>query len=119
VDINSVACIRFANGGYASLTCGGNCPTWTSNLYFQGDGAQLEISPHGGNFRVVSQTKKLDIRTVPEGWDVPTVSPVRNFADVIMGKATPRCGGRVGILLADLMDALYASAASGKTVKVK
>ncbi len=119
VDINAVACIRFANGAMATVTSGGNCPTWKSQLTLQGANARMEISPHGGDFLVNGRGLARDIRKVPRGWKVPTVSPSRNFADVILGKAEPRCGGDVGILLADLMDALYASAATGKRVKVK
>jgi predicted dehydrogenase len=119
VDINAVGCIRFANGGMAAITSGGNCPSWYSHLIVQGDNALLEVSPHGGNFRVNGRGMKKDITAVPKRWKVPTVTPARNFADVILGKAEPRCSGHLGILLADLMDALYASADSGKPVKVK
>ena len=119
VDINAVGVIRFANGCMATTTSGGNCPSWKSHLTFQGANARMEISPHGGDFLVRGEKLKKDIRTVPRGWKIPTVTPARNFADAIAGKAEPRCGGRLGILLADLMDGLYASAASGKPVRIK
>ena len=119
VDINAVACLRFANGAMATVTSGGNCPTWKSLLTLQGANARMEISPHGGDFLVNGSGLARDIRKVPRGWKIPTVSPSRNFADVILGRAEPRCGGEIGILLADLMDALYESAATGKCVKVK
>ena len=118
VDINAVATIRFANGCLGSLASGGNCPSFHSHLIFQGANALMEISPHGGNFRVASRKLKTEITAVPRGWKVPTVSPVRNFADAIRRKAKPRCTGRLGILLADLMDALYESARAGKPAKV-
>ena len=118
VDINAVGCIKFANGAMAAITSGGNCPSWYSHLILQGDNALMEISPHGGNFRVNSRKFKKDVTAVPKRWKVPTVTPTRNFADVILGKAEPRCGGRLGILLADLMDALYESADKGRPVKV-
>ena len=35
VDINAVGAIRFANGCMATVTSGGNCPTWKSHLIFQ------------------------------------------------------------------------------------
>jgi len=118
VDINAVGVVRFASGAMASLTSGGNCPSWKSHLIFQGENALMEISPHGGNFRVHGKGMKKEITGVPKGWKVPTVSPVRNFADAVMGRAKPRCPGRLGILLADLMDRLYASAASGRSVRM-
>lgn len=118
VDINAVGCIRFANGAMATVTSGGNCPSWKSHLVLQGDGAMMEISPHGGNFRVQGRNVPKEITGVPKGWKIPTVTPDRNFADCILGRAEPRCGGWLGILLADLMDALYLSARTGKLVKV-
>ena len=118
VDINAVAAIRFANGCMGSITSGGNCSAWYSHLVLQGAKAVMEISPHGGNFKVQGGSLKRAIRSVPVGWAIPTVNPARNFADAILGKAEPRCGGRLGILLADLMDGLYKSARTGMPVKV-
>lgn len=118
VDINAVGCVRFANGCMGSITSGGNCPSFRSFLSVQGSGAYMEISPHGGQFQVRSKKAGLDIAKVPRGWKVPTVTPARNFADVIQGRAEPRCGGHLGILLADLMDGLYQSVRTGRKAKV-
>ena len=120
VDINAVLCMKFANGAMASVTSGGDCNAWHSHLILQGKNAKMEISPHGGDFSVEGGNLPKKITKPPRGWKIPTVSPSRNFADVILGKVdAPRCGGDVGILLADLMDAIYASIDSGKPVKVK
>ena len=118
VDINAVGGIRFANGCMGSITSGGNCDTWFSHLILQGAKAIMEISPHGGSFRVHGRGMARQITRVPPRWDIPSVAPARNFADAIQGRAEPRCGGHLGIMLADLMDALYASASSGKPVSV-
>ncbi len=118
VDINAVACIRFANGCMGSITSGGNCPTWKSHLTFQGDKARMEISPHGGDFLINGRGLKEDITAAPKSWKIPTVTPARNFADAILNKAKPRCAGRLGIMLADLMDALYESADRNEPVRV-
>ncbi len=119
VDINAVGWVKFANGAMGSLTSGGNCRTWKSHLTFQCENARLEISPHGGDFLINGAGVEPEITGVPKGWDVPGVSPIKNFQDVILGKEQePRCGGRVGILLADLMDAIYESIdGGGKVVK--
>lgn len=120
VDINAVGCIRFASGAMATITSGGNCPAWKTMLTFQCNKARLEISPHQEKRFRICRDRKRDILRVPKDFDVPTVRPMRNFVDVILGKEPePRCGGRMGILLADLMDALYESANTGKVVKVK
>ena len=119
VDINAVGCMKFANGALGSVTSGGNSNSWRSHLIIQCKHAKIEISPHGGDFSIGGDHVKKEIKRVPRGWKIPTVSPSRNFADVILGKTQPRCGGDIGLMLADLMDALYESAASGKLVKVK
>ncbi len=119
VDINAVGLIRFANGCMGTITSGGNCRSWKSHVMLQGEDAFMEISAHGGDFRVHGNALKKEIRAVPKGWKVPTISPARNYANCILGKDTPRCGGRVGILMSDLMDALYESAATGKPARVR
>jgi predicted dehydrogenase len=119
VDINAVTCMKFANGAMANVTSGGNCRSWKSHLTLQCKDAKIEISPHGGDFNINGGGLEKDIKKPPRGWKVPTVSPSRNFADVILGKARPRCGGDVGILLADLMDAIYESIETGKLIKLK
>ena len=119
VDINAVACIRFASGAMATITSGGDCSSWKSHLTIQCEKGRMEISPHGGGFLIARGGYKRDIRKTPKSFDIPSTSPICNFADVILGKEKePRCGGRVGILLADLMDAMYKSAETGKVVKV-
>lgn len=119
VDINAVATIRFANGCMATMTSGGDCPSWKSHLILQGDNAIMEISPHGGDFRVHRDYMKKEITAVPRGWKIKSVTPVRNFTDSILGKDTPRCPAQLGGRMADLMDALYESASAGKPVKVR
>lgn len=114
VDINGVATVKFANGTLATINSGGNCNTWYSHLVFQGSDALMHISPHGGSFRVTSRSRGRDILRVPKSWPIGTVSPIRNFADCILGRAEPRCGGRLGILVSDLMDLIYRSVGTGR-----
>jgi len=117
VDINAVAAVRFENGAMATITSGGNCDTWFSHLIFQGENALMEISPHGGSFRVTGRGMARDIKSVPRGWKIPSVSPARNFADCILGRDEPRCGGRLGILVSGLMDLIYKSARTGRPAR--
>lgn len=118
VDINAVGVIRFANGCLGTITSGGNCPIFHSHVILQGSKALMEISPHGGNFRITGDGFKSDITKVPADWKIPTVSPVRNFTDVVLGRDKPRCTGELGVLLADLMDALYESVRTAKPFKI-
>ncbi|MFB3890444.1 MAG: Gfo/Idh/MocA family protein [Phycisphaerae bacterium] len=121
VDINAVVVIKFANGCMATVTSGGNTAGWKSHLHIQGENAMMEISPHGGDFKVYAQKWKEPITAPPPAFvkKNPKVSPIENFAQAIAGKAKLRCTGHVGILVADLMDAIYASVRSGKPVKVR
>ena len=119
VDINAVGTIKFADGTMAAIMSGGNCKAWKSHLIFEGREGLMEISPHGGDFRVQGSDFKKDITGVPRGWKIKTVSPIENFRDAILGKAEPRCKGRVGIILSDVMDGLYESIASGQPVKIR
>lgn len=118
VDINAVGGIRFANGCIGSITSGGNCAAWKSHVIFQGKDACLEIPAHGGDFQIYGKAFPQTLTAVPANWKVPTVSPIRNFADAIAGKAPLRCTGRIGILMADLMKAMYQSAKTARVVKV-
>lgn len=116
VDINAVATVRFQNGVMATINSGGNCNTWYSHLVFQGQNALMHISPHGGSFCVTGRGLKRDITAVPKRWPAPSVTPARNFADSILGRTEPRCGGRLGILVSDLMDLIYKSVRTGQPV---
>lgn len=118
VDINAVGTIKFANGCLGALTCGGNSNAWLSQVHVQCADAMMTISAHGGDFHVTGRPLKKDITDVPRGWKLPTVSPARNFADCILGKAKPRCDGRLGIILSDLMDGLYQSIETGQPAKI-
>lgn len=118
VDINAVVVIRFANGCMATVTSGGNSAGWKSHLHIQGENAMMEISPHGGDFRVYSRAMKEEITAPPKGWKVPRVSPIENFVQAVAGKAQLRCTGELGILVADLMDGIYASVKTGLPVKM-
>ncbi len=118
VDINAVGTIRFANGCMATITSGGNCPSWKSHMMLQGANAFMEISPHGGSFTVNGSQLKAPIIAPPKSWKIKTVTPAKNFYDSILGKDTPRCPGRLGVILSDLMDALYESVRIGGPARV-
>jgi predicted dehydrogenase len=46
------------------------------------------------------------------------LTPIRNFVDALKDNDTLRCDGRYGVLLAELMEAIYRSAETGSPVDV-
>jgi predicted dehydrogenase len=44
---------------------------------------------------------------------------VRHFKDCIQGKASPIIGAKEGVVLMQMIDAIYKSAETGKSVEVK
>jgi len=118
VDINAVATVRFANGCLAGITSGANCNTMYAGLFVQGQQGLLELDPFGGRITLTLGEEPKPVEGVPRRFPVRTVSPVRNFADAILGRAEPRCDGHLGVLLAELVAAFYASAASGRPAAV-
>ena len=119
VDINAVATIRFANGCLGTITSGGNCAAWKSHIIIQGSRGMIEIGAHGGDFSVTGADFKKPITTVPRGFKFKTVLPAKNFYEAICGKAEPRCPGRIGVILADLMDGIYESVRTGHAARVR
>lgn len=118
VDVNAVALLRFANGVLATLTNGGNCPTWDSYVHLQGEQGLVRLNPYGGGLSLRLQRTGTTVTTVPEGWAIPSVTPLQNFADVIRGVAGCRCDGRIGILVSDVLEGLYASGRCGVAERI-
>lgn len=113
-DVNAAVVVRFANGCLGTIASGGNCAAGHSELYIQGERGFLNLSLHGGKLVHVQDGKPVIYPQVP--W--PTESPERNFINVLRGLDSPRCPVRYGVLLAELMEAIYASAGSGVPIKV-
>lgn len=119
VDINAVATLRFAGGALGSIVSGGNSAAWNSRVALQCREGVLQFSTHPPEFALQLRGRKRVLRSVPKDWAEPTVTPARNFADVLLGQAEPRFDCELGVRLADLMDGLYASAESGKPVNIR
>ncbi|HPD32611.1 MAG TPA: Gfo/Idh/MocA family oxidoreductase [Phycisphaerae bacterium] len=117
VDINGTVSLVFENGCLGSVACSGNAtvPGDTGVTLFATEGTiktgiwgeKLEHFDKAGN--------KILYPYVP----YKTVPPERNFVDAILGRDTLRCPGRYGILLAELMDAIYESIKTGHPVDVR
>jgi predicted dehydrogenase len=113
VDINSVLSIRFENGVLASLCISGNCPAAVGPMTFLFENGRVDIDGWGGSWLDVF------VQGEPETPELPTVdgTPDRDFVDAVLGRAEAKTSPLNGIFHTELMDAIYAAAASGKPAK--
>jgi predicted dehydrogenase len=113
VDINSVISIRFENGVLASLCISGNCPAAAGPMTFIFENGRVDIDGWGGSW--------LDVfaKGEPETPELPKIdgTPDRNFVDAVLGRGEAKTSPLNGIFHTELMDAIYAAAASGKPSK--
>jgi predicted dehydrogenase len=118
VDINGVAIMKFEGGALGSVAIGGNSPGWNARISLQTDRLQVTTGPHGG-FIEVHGLPEYKYPHVPTSSEPAAFTPLRNFVDVLQGRAEPQSPVRYGVLLSALMDALYESAAAQAPVKVR
>lgn len=115
VDINTALLATFANGVMATVAIGGNCPTNGSHASFLFDGGRVDVDGWTGQW-VRAFTAEGEQTGLPEGDE--DASANANFIDAILGRAEPLCTVDNGLIQCKLMDALYASAESGKPVRL-
>lgn len=117
VDINATLSVEFENGCLGSVACLGNST-------MRGD-TGVTLFATGGTIKTGIWGEKLEHydkageRVLYPYVPYKTVPPERNFVDAILGNDTLRCPGRYGILLAELMDAIYESIRTGRPVEVR
>jgi predicted dehydrogenase len=114
VDVNSSINIRFDSGVYASITIGGNCSSEGAHLSYAFENGRVDIDGWGGSW--------IDVYKGRDKIKYPPItgessSPIENFVDAVLGRAGPLTTPANGIVQSELMDAIYASAASGKPSK--
>jgi len=120
VDINGVAIARFQNGAMASITIGGNCPPFRTDIAIQTDKCLIITDQYGGKLEITGANNKKVYPHVEQALEAPAAgTPHANFVNALKGTEPLRAPVRYGVLLSALMDALYESASSGKVVKVK
>jgi predicted dehydrogenase len=118
VDINGVAIVKFASGALGSITIGGHCPAYRTEIAIQTDTMLIVTDQYGGKLELHGPGgKKLypHVEPLSEGGGTPH----HNFVNAILGREPLRAPIRYGVLLSTLMDALYESADTGKIVHVK
>ena len=115
VDINAVVSVRFANGCLGNLTCLGNAVTMLHDVTVYGTEGIVRTGVGGGRLEHYdAQGKLIAYPHVP--YEAQT--PVSNFVHAIQGRDDVRVGPRRGLVMSELMDAIYESARRGERVTI-
>lgn len=115
VDIITAATIKFDNGALGTAAVSGDCPAMERGVYIQGPKGSVKTWIYGDSLEHWdSKAQKVKYPSVPE-----TSNLWQNFVDCIRGRAETPSPGELGLIQAQLMDALYESARTGKVVKVQ
>jgi predicted dehydrogenase len=114
VDINGTVNVRFASGVIATIAVSGESPGGSFGAYMFEQGL-VEMNPwyYSGFFRIFDR-KGLVKYPAMDGSDL---SPMHNFIEAILGRDEPRTNVHNGVIQSQLMDAIYASAASRRPAR--
>jgi predicted dehydrogenase len=136
VDINGVAIARFKNGAIASISIGGNCPDFRTEIQIQTNKMLIIVDQYGSKLEMTGKDGKRILPNPEEAEPMAAASraaaaaaaaigpstvpgtPHSNFVNALLGREALVCPVRYGVLLSALMDAMYESAATGKIVQV-
>lgn len=117
VEINGTVSILFENGCHASVACVGNARLlMDSGITIYGTKGTIRTGIWGGFLE--HNDEHYDLVKYPYV-PYPPITPQRDFVDALLGRDKLRCPGKYGILLAELMDAIYESIETGQPVDVK
>lgn len=119
VDINGVAIARFQGGAFASITIGGNSPSFSTEIIVQTDNTLIRTDQYGGKLQMWRNGRDFYPHVEQNLSHQASGTPHLNFVNALLGKEELRSPVRYGVLLSALMDALYEAADSQKVVKVK
>lgn len=117
VDVNGTVSVTFANGCIASVGCAGNAlGRIESGIAVYGTRGILSSGIWGGMLKHVdADGRDVSYPVVP----YEELTPQKNFVSAILGHDEVRCPPRYGVLLAELMDAIYESARTGLPADVQ
>ena len=117
VDLTGSVALRFRSGATAAVTFAGDTPSFDTQIHLFTDRYAITTDAYG---------RRLDMRGrdgepfhPPVPFEAGRGTPHANFLDALLGREPIACGPRYGALLSALMDAIYASAASGSVVAVE
>lgn len=118
VDILSGLTVRFEGGAIGNIAVVGDAPEWWEDVTFYGEEAALYLRDNrlvlqsrsrAGTGKAEDITGKLKYKGDPD----------KNFVDSILGRDEPQTPAICGLRVAQLTEAAWQSARTGKPVKVK
>jgi predicted dehydrogenase len=125
VEDSAFALLRFEGGKSLELSA-----SWVFNQPPQQQGTICRVFGDKGAIDVYSSSGSVIYRNfndkgeakgspLPPPRVVGHAALMRHFRECILGKATPMIGGREGVVLMQIIDAIYKSARTGRSVELK
>jgi predicted dehydrogenase len=116
VDINGTINVRFENGVIACVAVCGEAPGSSSGMWNFEQATAIANPWFGGDLKLTVR------RDGQQGEEDPKVtredsSAQKNFIDALVGKDEAVTSARNGVILSELMDAIYESARTGQPAK--
>jgi len=113
VDVIASVNIRFRGGALGTAAVSGDCINFDHGIFINGTKGSIKTGIYGGPLQY------WDGNELAQSLDLPERTGIhQNFIDCIRGSDTTPSPGELGLQQAQLMDALYASAESGKPVRI-
>jgi predicted dehydrogenase len=115
VDVITAAVIRFAKGALGSASISGEDVRFDEGIQISATRGAIRTSIYGGRLEQWDANGRLVRYPAVQ----PAPSMYQNFVDCILGRTETSCPAIWGLRQALLMEALYESARTGKSVKVQ
>ncbi len=112
VDVNSNINVLFANGVMASIVISGTSEGMGSHMSFIFSEGRIDVNGWDGAWMKVYD-RRTYVKYPKVSDEMNAGEPARNFIEAILGKAEPRTSVENGVVLTELMDAIYESAQTG------
>jgi predicted dehydrogenase len=111
VDVNTALIARFAGNVMASISIGGDCGNWSSQMTFLFQDGRIDIDGWTGKWMKIERGRppeELQPDLVGEA-----TTTTAHFVDVLHGRVEPHTNPDHGVLQSELLDLIYESARSG------
>ena len=118
VDVNSNINVLFANGVMASIVISGVSESQGSHMSFIFSDGRIDVDGWSAKWmKVFDRQGEVKYPQVPD--ELNAGSAAKNFIDAILGRSESRTSVENGVVLTELMDAIYESAQTGAIAEPK